>query len=106
MGHAAGDILPVHSAVKADGRIEIVCDLFCRAVGSACPHFRHFTFSSNNTAWEGVALPALMNFLLAVNHSLNLDGQTKEVDEAGCVSLIVIALAKGCDPSGIDISRS
>ena len=41
VGHRAGNILLVHSAVKADGGIKIIRDLFCCAVGSAGPHLSH-----------------------------------------------------------------
>ena len=45
MGHAARDILTVHSAVKADGGVEIIRQFFRDTVGSSGPHLCHAAFS-------------------------------------------------------------
>ena len=39
--HAAGDVLPVHPAVKADGRVEIVRQTVGLPVRAPGPHLRH-----------------------------------------------------------------
>ena len=41
VGHGAGDILPVHSAIEADGRIEIVRNAVRCAGGPPGPHLFH-----------------------------------------------------------------
>ena len=41
MSHRSTDVLRVHSAIKTDGRIEIIRDFFHLAVGSAGPHLSH-----------------------------------------------------------------
>ena len=44
--HAAGDVLPVHPAVKADGRVEIVRQTVGLPVGAPGPHLRHAQLTS------------------------------------------------------------
>ena len=45
VGHRAGDVLAVHTAVEGYGRVKIVCDLFDRTVCPSGPHFCHWDTS-------------------------------------------------------------
>ena len=40
--HTSLYILTEHSAIKTDGRIEIIRNAIGYSIGSACPHFCHF----------------------------------------------------------------